>query len=113
MGRDVLEGGGGGWDPPYSLGPPMVPTEGGPRVLKRKSSWHRRRRSKILAVSLKHWKGRKGGGGGGPGWDTPRPPAVYGRSNTSLVMGNKGTGPGLCFVILGGGGVKLAPRDFG
>ena len=28
-----------------------------------KSSWHRRRRSKILAVSLKHWKGTRGGGG--------------------------------------------------
>ena len=31
-------------------------------ILKLKSSWHRRRRSKILAVSLKHWKGRTGGG---------------------------------------------------
>ena len=32
--------------------------------MKRKSSWHQRRRSKILAVSLKHWKGRGEGGGG-------------------------------------------------
>ena len=66
-GRDVLEGaeggvserGGGrvGWD---TL-PPTVPTEGEPRILKLPSSWHRRRRSKILAFSLKHWKGRRGG----------------------------------------------------
>ena len=52
---------------PSTLGPPMVPTEGGPKFLKLKSSWHRRRRSKILTVSLKHWKGKRGGfqGGGG------------------------------------------------
>ena len=46
----------------------MVPAEGGPKLLKLKSSW-RLRRSKILAVSLRHWKGRgglHGGGGGGP-----------------------------------------------
>ena len=63
----------------------MVPAEGGPNFLKRKSSWHRRCRSKILAVSLKHWKGRREGGeeGIGGGGYTP-PPAVYGRSNTSL-----------------------------
>ena len=58
-------GGGFGWDPPSSQGPPVVPAEGaegGPKkiFLKRKSSWHRRRRTKILAVSLKHWKGRCG-----------------------------------------------------
>ena len=41
----------------------MVPAEGGPNVLKRKSSWHQRRRSKTLAVSLKYWKGRRGGRG--------------------------------------------------
>ena len=40
----------------------MVPAEGGPKVLKLKSSWHRRRRSKILAASLKHWKRRSRGG---------------------------------------------------
>ena len=78
-GRDVLEEGGGGgkgggseegggggfgWDPPP---PPRVPlwspAEGGPKVLRRKSAWHRRRRSKNvgLAVSLKHWKGRSRG----------------------------------------------------
>ena len=80
-GREVLEGGGGEGgggglkgeggegvqpDPPSSYGPPMVPTEGGPKNLKRKSSWHRRCRSKILAVSLKHYKRRRGGGRGGP-----------------------------------------------
>ena len=56
----------------------MVPAKGGLKDLKRKSSWHQRRRSKILAVSLTHWKG---GGGAGV---SPPPPAVHGRSNTSL-----------------------------
>ena len=66
----------------------MVPAEGGPKFLKLKSSWHRRRRSKILAVSLKHWKGRRGGGGGGSRGGVqggyPPPPALYGCFNTSL-----------------------------
>ena len=69
-------GGGVGWDPPSSEGPPMVPAEGGPKILKRKSSWHRRRQSKNLAVSLKHWKGRGRGGLGGvppPSSDGVRP----------------------------------------
>ena len=64
--RDAAEagggGGGGGWlGHPSSLGPPppMVPAKGGPKNLKLKSSW---RRSKLLAVSLKHWKGKRGGG---------------------------------------------------
>ena len=48
--------------PPSSQGPPMFPAEGGPKILKLKPSWHQRRRSKNLAVSLKHWKGRRGGG---------------------------------------------------
>ena len=53
--------GGFGWDPPPSSeGPPLVPAEGGPTFFKLKSSWHRRRRGKILAVSPKHWKGRRG-----------------------------------------------------
>ena len=43
----------------------MVPAEGGPRILKLKSTWHRRHRKKILAVSLKHWKRSEGPGGGG------------------------------------------------
>ena len=66
----------------------MAPAEGGPKILKVQSSWHRRRRSKTLAVSLKHWKGRRGGWheasvsdwGGVP----PPAPAAYGRSDTSL-----------------------------
>ena len=65
-GKGGLKGGGGGGvkcDPSSSEGPPMVPTEGGPKILKLNSSWHRRGRSKISAVSLKHWKGRTGGGG--------------------------------------------------
>ena len=67
--------------PPSSQGPCMVPAKGGPKSVKLKSSWHPRRRSKTLAVSLKHWKGRRGGGllGGGGA-----PPAVYGHSNTFL-----------------------------
>ena len=32
--------GGGGLGPPSSEGLPMVPAEGGPNVLKLKSSWH-------------------------------------------------------------------------
>ena len=59
----------------------MVPAEGGPNILKLKSSWHRRRRSKILAVSLKGSKGREVRGVRG---GTPPPPTVYGRSNASL-----------------------------
>ena len=67
-GRGLKEGGGVGWDPP----PPMVPLWSQPKAAhqkklkkKLKSSWHQRRRSKILAVSLKHWKGRRGGGSRG------------------------------------------------
>ena len=62
----------------------MVPAEGGPRFFKLKSSWGRRCRSKILAVSLKYWKGGGGGGPGGRGY--PPPPTVYGRCNTSLPL---------------------------
>ena len=44
----------------------MVPAEDRPKLLKLKSSWHRRRRSKLLAVNLKYWKAKywEGGGGG-------------------------------------------------
>ena len=58
-GGDVVEGGeqGGLAGRQLLRGPPY-----GPRL---KSSCHRRRRSKKLAVSLKHWKGWMGGGGGG------------------------------------------------
>ena len=60
----TAEGEGGGWlGPSSSQGPPMVPAEGRLNFLKLKSSWHRRRQGKILAVILKHWKGRKGRGG--------------------------------------------------
>ena len=61
----VYEGGGGWLGTTSSPGSPMVPAEGGPNILKLKSSWHRRRPSKILAVSLQHWKGERGGGPGG------------------------------------------------
>ena len=45
----------------------MSTPKGGRKILKRKSSWHRRRRSKILAVSLKHYKRRREGGRGSKG----------------------------------------------
>ena len=51
----------------------MVPTEGGPKLFQR---------SKILDVSLKHWKGRMGGGG--LGGEPPPLSTSYGCSNTSL-----------------------------
>ena len=79
IGRGGSEGG-------VWLGPPLLRgSPYGPRrnVLKRKSSWHRRRRSKILDVSLKHWKGRRRGRGP-RGGGVPPPPAAYDRSNTSL-----------------------------
>ena len=65
----------------------MVSAEGGPKIFKPKSSWHRRRRSKILAVSLKHWKGRGGVRGFQAGGGVP---PLLGRSSTSL-----GVPPGL------------------
>ena len=82
MSRDVLERGGerrGGLKgegalagtPPPPRVPLWSPAEGGPRILKLQSSWHRRRRGTILAVSLQHRKGRRRGGRGG----TPPPPA--------------------------------------
>ena len=72
MASGGLKGGGGVWlGPPSSLAPPVVPAEGRPKILKLKSSWHR---SKILAVSLKHWKGRRRGGGSRGGY----PPSSYG-----------------------------------
>ena len=58
-----LRAGGGLAGTPSSQGPPMVPAEGGPHILK--SCWHRRRRSNNLSVSLKNWKGRRGGGSRG------------------------------------------------
>ena len=67
---------------------PMVPAEGAPKLFELKSSWRQWRRNKNLAVSLQHWKGRRGGGGkGGPGGVPPPPPTVYGRSNTSPGSG--------------------------
>ena len=62
----VLGGGGGvGWDPPSSKGPPKVPAEGGPKILKCKSSWNRKRRSKNLGCQPQTLKGEERGGGGG------------------------------------------------
>ena len=63
----------------------MVPAEGGPKILKRKSSWHRRHRSKNFGCEPQTLEGEGGGAGGfGGGGGTPPPPAVYGRSNASL-----------------------------
>ena len=65
-GRSGLGGGGNvgdmGGNGGRLAGAPVAPAEGGPKIVKPKSSWHR---SKTVAVSLKHWKGRSGGGGGG------------------------------------------------
>ena len=78
--RHIFAGGGAG-----CLGPPLLPGSlPGPKIFKRKSSWHRRRRRKILAVSLKHWKGRTGGGEGGQGGGVKPPSTVHGRSTTPL-----------------------------
>ena len=38
VGVTLEKGGGVGWDPPSSEGPPMVTAEGGPKIVKRKSS---------------------------------------------------------------------------
>ena len=81
MGGGLKGGGGGVWlGHPSSFRLPEVPAEGGLKILKLKSSW---RQSQKLAVSLKHWKGRKRGGGDQGGGTLP-PPGVYDRSNTSL-----------------------------
>ena len=61
-GGSLKRGGGCGRTPPPPSVPLWSPPKGGRKILKLQSSWHRRRRSKILAVSLKHWKGRRGGG---------------------------------------------------
>ena len=60
--RGVRRGGGGfGWDPLPPRVPLWSPRKTGQQFLKLKSSWHRRDRSKILAVSLK-LEGEEGGG---------------------------------------------------
>ena len=81
--------GGFGWDPPPPRVPLQSPPKAWPEILKLKPSWRQRRRSKILAVSLKHWKGRRGGGKEGL-WGGGAPPTVYSRSNTSLAGGRPG-----------------------
>ena len=85
------EGGGFGRTLPPPMGLLWSPPKAGRKFLKLQSSWHRKRRSKILAVSLKHYKRRREGGRGSMGREvrgvrggTPPPPTVYGRSNTSL-----------------------------
>ena len=57
------EGGGGfGWDPPSSQGPPVVP--GGRRTesFEAEILLAPKAPKRNLAVGLKHWKGRRGGG---------------------------------------------------
>ena len=93
----------------------MVPAEGEPKILKLKSSWHRRPRSQVLAVSLKHWKGRRGGGGGGGGY----PPLLL--RCTAVLMhpsGGGGSDPGWWGLwalpssltgLGGGGGLPASP----
>ena len=66
-----------GWGGGGMAGTPLLPESPyGPRRrqaqnFKLKSSWHRRCRIKILAVSLKHWKGRRVGGSRGGGGMRP------------------------------------------
>ena len=75
MGR----GGGGGWlGPPSSYGPPMVPTEGGPKILKLKSSWPKQN----FRCQRQTLEGEERGGG----FQGGHPPflEVYGSSTTSL-----------------------------
>ena len=92
--RDVLEGGGGGGGGgsegrgggASSMGPPMVLVEGGPKKFSTYILLAPKAPSKIVAVSLKYWKGRRRGGWGGA------PPTVYGRSNTSLLAALRGFG---------------------
>ena len=76
-------GGGFGRTPPPPSVPLWSPPKGDRKILKRKSSWHRRRRSKILAVSLKHCKRRREGGRGSKGREVGGgqgryPPSSYG-----------------------------------
>ena len=78
----------------------MVPAESGPKCFKLKSSWHR---NKMLAFSLKHWKGRRGAGSE-QGLPPPPPPAVYGRSNTSLPPTLPAGNAELLSKMLGGSG---------
>ena len=91
-GQGCIRGGGRvGWGPPpSSQGPPVVLAEDGPKTFQRKSSWHQRRRSKSLAVSLKHWKGRRGVQGGGGGGGTPPPRLLR---CTAVLIHRGGWGP--------------------
>ena len=69
----------------------MVPAEGGPKILKLKSSWQRRRQSKHFGCQPQTLEGEGGGGGGVvQGGGTRPPPTVYGRSNTSLFVPHAG-----------------------
>ena len=72
MGRDVLEEGGGGlkrgggvWlGPPSSWGPLWPPLKAGQKNLSLNPFGAKGAEAKNLAVSLKHWKRRRGGEGG-------------------------------------------------
>ena len=75
VGSEGGEGEGGLAATPILLGSPYGPRRGRAKNFKLKSCWHRRRQSKILAVSLKHWKRRRGGGSRGGGG---HPPSFYG-----------------------------------
>ena len=79
--------------PPSSQGSPMVPAEGGPKIFKFKSSWSRR--TEMLALSLKHLKGRMGGGvrGGGPPCVTFWYPPLLLRCTAVLTHHRKGVPP--------------------
>ena len=89
------------------------------------SSWHRRRRSKILAVSLKHWKGRRGGGEGGvyggtPPHTPPPPHSLFCRGLRSTIQNRPKQAPKQSFgcqpqTLEGeeGGGGSACPTVYG
>ena len=65
-GEGSEEGGGGfGWDPPPPRVPLWSPPKGGRKSLSLNPLVTEGAKADILAVSLKHWKWRRGGPGGG------------------------------------------------
>ena len=66
-----LWGGGFGWDPPPPRVPLWYPPKAGRKIRSFNPLGTEGIEAEILAVSLKHWKGRRGGGGSRGGWGTP------------------------------------------
>ena len=78
-GRGGLKGGGGGfgWDPPSSQGPPMVPTEGGPKFFESLNPLNAEGAEAKLWLSASNI-GRGGGGEEGGLGGGGAPPSYYG-----------------------------------